>query len=714
MKIVTLKIFALIISFSSLAYFVQAQENKLWVRFDNLSFLPQLSADGRLSSTSAELNQLINANGMTGFNQVLPNSKKLDLQHVYEVTFEGDAMGVTNSLNKLSFIGLVENAPIYQSLFVPDDYSLAFASNYALDLINAQGAWDITQGNDSVVIAISDQNYYQHHAELEGKITYYDSTNIETATHGTAVAIIAAGNTNNGIGLSSIGFKSKLALYKMTFNEILVASYAGADVVNVSWSSGCFYSQIAQDALTEAYDNGTFIIAAAGNGNNCGSADALIYPAAYANVFAVTSVGPSDNHEKIIGNTSSTHQHNFSVDIAAPGYDVAITAAPNWYFNSSGTSYAAAYVTGTVGLMLSVNKCITNADIEAILKMSSVNIDSLNPLYAGKLGAGRLDAQAALVMTGSYIGDFTSTSTLIDGCIANDVSINSVSSGGQLPYSFSWSNGSSTLNLDSIGAGSINLIISDAHGCSVNHQFNVVDIQDPVVDIQITNVSCFGDNNGQVELVFSNPSEVSSVIWDNGFVGNELNNIPSGTYTAMIYFNNGLCSITEVAYVQSPTTLSISAATTNIDSINSGSIDVTVLGGTPPYLYYWDNNQQTEDLQNLSAGTYALTVVDAAGCSYATFFDILEDTTQQNAGVNDLVNFNINAFPNPSTGSITVSWNGDLLSFELINAAGQLVAEQDVFSTNSILFSNLESGVYFARYLAKNQVEIKTLKLVVL
>lgn len=714
MKTIKFSLLTLLTSFLFLSNQLVAQQNKLWVRFDNLSFLPQLTADGRLNSTSLELNQLILTNGMVGFVQALPNSKKLNLQHVYEIAFDGDINSVINSLNKLPFIGLVENAPNYQSLFVPDDYTVAFASNYALDLINAQGAWDITPGSDSVVIAISDQNYYQHHEELAGKISYYDSTNLATATHGTAVAVVVAGNTNNGIGLSSIGYKSKLALYKMTFNELLIASYAGADVINISWSSGCFYSQIAQDAINEAYNNGTFIISAAGNGTTCGSADALVYPAAYANVFAVTSVGPTDNHERIIGTSTSTHQHNLSVDLAAPGYDVAISAAPNWYLNTSGTSFACAYVSGTVGLMLAVNKCITNADIELILKSSSENIDSLNPLYAGKIGSGRLDAQQALVLTTAHIGNLNLSTTLVDGCTSNDVAITASFVGGQAPHTVAWSNGATSLDLDSLGAGANQITITDAHGCTVNQVVNVVDVQEPFLSTQVTDVACFGDNNGQVELVFSNPSEVASVSWDNGASGSVINNLPLGSYTATIFYNNGICSLTQVASVLSPTALSISATTIDVDSLNAGSIDITVVGGTAPYTYNWDNNEQSEDIANLTAGVYSVSVTDAAGCSFATFYEIFEDTTQQSAGVNTLPNFSINAYPNPSNGNITISWTGDLSSFELVNAAGQLILKEDTFISNSMLINNLGSGVYFARYHAKNQALSKSLKFVVL
>lgn len=714
MKSLILKKAICLLALSLTANFTFSQESKLWVRFDNPGFLPHFNSDGRLLSTSEDLNDLISVNNMTGFIQVLPNSKSENLQNVYEVSFLGNSVDVSNSLSKLPFIGLVENAPNYQVLYAPDDYTLAFATNYALDLIHAQGAWDLTHGSDSVVIAVSDQNYYQHHEELQGKIVYYDSTNLTTATHGTAVAIIAAGNTDNGVGLSSIGFDSKLALYKMTFNELLVASYAGADVINVSWTSGCFYSQIAQDAINEAYNNGTFIVAAAGNGTTCGGADNLVYPAAYANVFAVTSVGPTDNHERFINDPTSTHQHNLAVDLSAPGYDVAISAAPNWYLNTSGTSFACAYVSGTVGLMLAVNKCITNADIELILKSSSENIDSLNPLYAGKIGSGRLDAQQALVLTTAHIGNLNLSTTLVDGCTSNDVAITASFVGGQAPQTVQWSNGAHSLDIDSLGAGTNQITITDAHGCSVNQVVNVVDVQEPILSTQVTDVACFGDNNGQVELVFSNPSEVSSVTWDNGGSGSVINNLPLGSYTATIFYNNGICSLTQAASVLSPTALSISATTIDVDSLNAGSIDITVVGGTAPYLYNWDNNEQSEDIANLMAGVYSVSVTDAAGCSFATFYEIFEDTTQQSAGVNTLTNFSINAYPNPSAGNITISWTGDLSSFELVNAAGQLILKENTFISNSMLINNLGSGVYFARYHVKNEVLSKSLKFVVL
>jgi hypothetical protein len=211
-----------------------------------------------------------------------------------------------------------------------------------------------------------------------------------------------------------------------------------------------------------------------------------------------------------------------------------------------------------------------------------------------------------------------------------------------------------------------------------------------------------------------NPSEISSVTWDNGASGSVINNLPLGSYTATIFYNNGICSLTQTASVLSPTALSISATTIDVDSINAGSIDITVVGGTPPYLFNWDNNEQSEDIANLIAGVYSVSITDAAGCSFATFYEIFEDTTQQSAGVIEAINFAIHAYPNPSNGDLTISWTGELISLELINASGQLVSKYQNFPTNSIQLNSIGTGVYFARYYAKDQIAPKTLKLVVL
>ena len=373
---------------------VGAQSANVWATIDDLIKL----------ENSKVFSDLSNKLGIT-YKQALSNSINAHLLKVYEFTCDCENADLYIALQKVEELNGVEYGPQYELLELPNDYNAVFNPLWSLDLISAEDAWDWTHGDSTVNVAVSDQNYNPNHEELIGKVNYYDASNTSSQTHGTAVAITVAGNTNNGVGLSSIGYDLSLNLYRMNYNEVLAASYAGAKVINLSWTSGCGFNQYFQDAINEVYDNGTFVVAAAGNGFTCGEPSALVYPSAFDNVFSVTSIGESDNHERVIGNPNSTHQHNATVDLCAPGYDVPISAAPAWHLFGTGTSYAAPFVTGTVGLMLSVNPCLSNWEIEQILKQSSDDIYALNQGYVGLLGAGRLNAEHAVSLAANGVSN---------------------------------------------------------------------------------------------------------------------------------------------------------------------------------------------------------------------------------------------------------------------------------------------------------------------
>ena len=422
--------------------------------------------------------------------KALPSSTNPELSKIYEMYCDCSVDDFKKATKNISEdIYSIERGPTYQPLYLPNDLNNPAISDYALYLINAPQAWDLTHGDTNVIIAVSDQDYYEQTTDLVGGVTYhYDTTINITQTHGTAVAITVSGNTDNGYGLSSIGFNTSLALYKMTFNDVLLASQNGSDVINISWSSGCFYSQLQQDVINQAVLNGSIIVSAAGNGTTCGIGTALVYPASYDNVISITSVGPTNNHEKIIGDPSSSHQHNDSVDIATPGYDVSINPAQDWFLNSSGTSFGAAYVSGTIGLMLSVNKCISNADIETILKTTSYFLDTMaiNLPYAGLIGAGRIDSYQAVLAAMNMSNPLIPTFTVSNGCSLNDASVVLNVQGGQSPYTASWSNNYSGFNNTALATNTYLVQIVDIHGCVLDTSIYIEDqISAP------TNLACY-------------------------------------------------------------------------------------------------------------------------------------------------------------------------------------------------------------------------------
>ncbi len=457
-------------------------QSKVWVTIQNVDHVPYQSTNRQLISNDSVFNVYINSLNIFSCTQALPSSRNKMLQKVYELTSSSSQNELEQTLtNYVRAVSGVYPAPIYDTLHTPNDYTLvAGINNYALNLINAQTAWDITLGDSNVVIAITDQSYSPNHSELVGKYAYINA-GTSTPTHGTAVAILAAGNTNNNNGLSSIGYKCKLGLYLMSYNEILNAAYAGAKVINISWTSGCFYNLYAEQVINEAYGVGAFLVAAAGNGTTCSNPAAYVYPAAFDNVFSVTSIGPLDNHMKILNDPTSTHQHNDKVDLSAPGYDVAINPAENWYLNSSGTSFASPIVSGTVGLMLSVNPCLSRKDIDTILKISSVNIDSLNPTYIGLIGKGRLNAQAAVQLSSGWASQPMSVTSQPIG-VSISVGGNaqfSVSSTSSFPI-YQWQIDSSGIfvnlinNNDYSGVNTSILTVSNAPAAFNNTQYRCI------------------------------------------------------------------------------------------------------------------------------------------------------------------------------------------------------------------------------------------------
>ena len=400
--------------------------------------------------------------------KAVPASKKADLQKVYAIT----ANNITAVFAKVDRMVNLDNPVMiepFELLYSTNDFSTEFSNDYALTNINAKAAWDITKGTPAVRIGILDTYFDTLHEDLQSKIASIHATPNNNMNHGTAVAINAAGDTDNGVGKSAIGFNSSLSLYSMNYNAMLSATYAGIRVINVSWASGCSYNAYYQSIIDEVVENGTAIIAAAGNGGTCGGPTHLVYPAAFNNVVAVSSVNANDNHEAVQNDPSSTHQHNSSVDLVAPGYNMPLAIGNNQYVLGSGTSFAAPLVSGTVGLMLDVNPCLSPAAIENILLTTADDVDSVNPQYAGQLGAGRLNAAAAVQMaknTHPIQPNVQKFETLCNNSFQG-ISI-SLNNGNINTHSIQWSDGSTAWNRYNLQTGSYSYTINAPDGCAYN------------------------------------------------------------------------------------------------------------------------------------------------------------------------------------------------------------------------------------------------------
>ncbi|HKR04723.1 MAG TPA: gliding motility-associated C-terminal domain-containing protein [Bacteroidia bacterium] len=236
-------------------------------------------------------------------------------------------------------------------------------------------------------------------------------------------------------------------------------------------------------------------------------------------------------------------------------------------------------------------------------------------------------------------------------------------SGGTIPYSYNWSNGSTTQNLNGIPAGNYSVTITDANGCTTIN--SGITISQPPVALNgnvssSSNVSCYGGNNGSINLSVNGGTSPYSYSWSNGAVSQNISNLASGTYTVLITDNNGCTmTISGIAINQPAGSLNSSVSSTgdvNCFGGNNGSINLSVNGGTAPYSYNWSNGATTQDLNNVSAGSYSVSVTDANGCSsLVTGIVIGQPGASLNASV---TNASAVSCFGGSNGSITLNVNG--------------------------------------------------------
>jgi gliding motility-associated-like protein len=251
----------------------------------------------------------------------------------------------------------------------------------------------------------------------------------------------------------------------------------------------------------------------------------------------------------------------------------------------------------------------------------------LNNISSGTYTVTVTDANGCTATTSATVGQPSAALSASTAASQNvscyggaNGSISLTVNGGTSPYSYQWNNGSTSQNLNGLTAGTYSVTVTDANGCTATSSVTVTQ-PSAALSSQLTvsqNVSCFGGNNGSLSLVVTNGTSPYTYLWNTGSTSQNLTGLSSGTYTVTVTDANG-CTNVRSATVQQPSAVlspSISSATAvSCFGGNNGAVDLTVSGGTGPYTYSWSNGSSTQDLSNLSSGTYTVTVTDANGCT---------------------------------------------------------------------------------------------------
>lgn len=197
----------------------------------------------------------------------------------------------------------------------------------------------------------------------------------------------------------------------------------------------------------------------------------------------------------------------------------------------------------------------------------------------------------------------------------NDGSILVTASGGQEPYTYTWDNGMTGMEIINLTAGSYTVTVTEANGCTIVE--TIIISQPPLLTIGVTgtNPDCFGESSGTASAFANGGTMPYTFNWSNEGEGPELTGLAAGTYMVTITDAN-FCTATGQVTLLNPLEmgLTVSAPIIVCAGTASGSATAIPSGGTLPYTYAWSNGGVTQTISGIAAGIYGVTVTDAKGC----------------------------------------------------------------------------------------------------
>ncbi len=199
--------------------------------------------------------------------------------------------------------------------------------------------------------------------------------------------------------------------------------------------------------------------------------------------------------------------------------------------------------------------------------------------------------------------------------------------GGVPGYTYSWSTGSTSTSISSLVAGNYDLTVTDQNNCVYNDSYLVSEPSVPLLFnfTTIDNV-CFGGLSGSATVAISGGTAPYNSLWDNAVIGINYANLSAGIYSFQATDANN-CMLSESIEIIEPTQINIIDSMVSYVSCyaySDGTINFSTIGGTAPYTYLWSSGQTSEDILNLTAGIYSVTITDANNCQRIFTFEVLQ------------------------------------------------------------------------------------------
>jgi hypothetical protein len=299
-----------------------------------------------------------------------------------------------------------------------------------------------------------------------------------------------------------------------------------------------------------------------------------------------------------------------------------------------------------------------------------------------------------------------------------EILINNITNG--VPqFSYAWSNGATSADISQLVAGTYTLTVTDDLQCTATATAVVEELDDIDFEINTTDVSCFGGNDGTA-AVFNVTGGSGNFAFDYGTVTGEIGiadgtgnaaEITAGEYTVAVYeTSNPTCGVQKTFTIAQPDELIVAGTVTDASSSTAtdGAISLNISGGTSPYNVVWSNSANGETINSLAVGNYCATITDDSGCETTDCFDV-----DFAVGINDLKNgFAAQAITLNNQLSATIQFTENAtLTIEAYNMNGALMFSETKNNTAEITVqqttANWGKGIYLVRFSANNNSQLK-------
>ena len=303
------------------------------------------------------------------------------------------------------------------------------------------------------------------------------------------------------------------------------------------------------------------------------------------------------------------------------------------------------------------------------------NGSNVSGLASGSYSVTATDANGCTAVASIDISDAGAPSITVNtvtaaSCQNNNGAANLTASGGQGSLTYTWTPavaGASNGTITNVAGGTYTLVVEDTNGCQASETITIDDTTPPVIDVLSTQNATCGNNNGQVNIgVTSGGTGNFTYNWSAVAFNNQTNvtTLAAGNYTVTVTDQSSCTDVVTFSISNTlPPVISVDNTTDASCGQATGAINISVADGDGTLSYVWSDaaNSTTQDVSNLTNGTYTVTVTDQSGCTDTETVS-LNDLSSPNIVVNSVTDARCGL----ANGAITVTASGGTGTLDLL------------------------------------------------